>query len=145
MTSNASLLSVFTDEHFCPLVSFVFNSLSPHRDSVQAQSEPDYYATVSRMSAVGRPRELLPHPVQGVYDTMSNSNNLKSPFIAEDAPSMADVLDKLDAATDLTNTQRRDLKSAIQSLCRILGKSPECVVANINRGRLCVDAIPTAL
>jgi integrase len=63
---------------------------------------------------------------------MSNTNSLKSPFIADDAPSMADVLDKLDAASDLTKTQRRDLKSAIQSLCRILGKSPECVVANIN-------------
>ena len=63
---------------------------------------------------------------------MSNSNNLKSPFIAEDAPSMADVLNRLDAIPDLTNTQRRDLKSAIQSLCRILGKPPECVVGNIN-------------
>lgn len=63
---------------------------------------------------------------------MTDTNRFSSPFIAEDIPTMSDVLSQLDSVENLTATQLRDLKSAIQSLCRILGKPPNSVVANIN-------------
>jgi hypothetical protein len=63
---------------------------------------------------------------------MTNTDAFSSPFIAKDTPTMADVLTSLDAIEKLTDTQRRDRKSAIRSLCRIFGKSPDAVPANIN-------------
>ncbi len=64
--------------------------------------------------------------------TIEDQNNgLESPFVNPDGMMMAEVLSKLDTV-DVTETQRRDLKSAINSVCRLVGRRPEEVPANIN-------------
>lgn len=54
-----------------------------------------------------------------------------SPFIRPDAMMMSDVLTRLDEV-ELTQVQRRDFKSAIRSVCRLIGRAPTEVPANIN-------------
>ena len=54
-----------------------------------------------------------------------------SPFIRPDGLMMSDILLKLDAL-DITLIQRRDFKSAVQSICRLVGRLPAEVPANIN-------------
>ncbi len=55
-----------------------------------------------------------------------------SPFISEVAPSMAEIMERIDNLSDLSSTRQRDLKSAIRSFCRLIGKEPSEVPANIN-------------
>ena len=63
---------------------------------------------------------------------MTNLSPFTSPFIAEDTPTMGGILTEIDNITDLSDTRRRDLKSDVRSLCRLLGKHPSEVPANIN-------------
>jgi len=53
-----------------------------------------------------------------------------SPFIRHDAMMMDAVLSKLESAA-VTAIQRRDMKSAVQSLCRLIGQPPSAVPANV--------------
>jgi hypothetical protein len=55
-----------------------------------------------------------------------------SPFISEAAPSMAEVIERIDNLSGLSSTRQRDLKSAMRSFCRLIGKEPPEVPANIN-------------
>ena len=59
---------------------------------------------------------------------MSNPN----PFSADTAPSMADILERLNAVGNLPDRVRDDLKSAIRSFCRLIGRHPEEVPAHPN-------------
>jgi len=59
------------------------------------------------------------------------TSGAQSPFINPYGMMMSEVLSKLDAV-DVTDTQRRDLKSAIRSVCRMVERRPEQVPANIN-------------
>ena len=59
---------------------------------------------------------------------MSNTN----PFTADTAPSMADILEKLDAVGNLTDRVRGDLKYAVRSFCRLIDHHPEEVPAHPN-------------
>ena len=58
---------------------------------------------------------------------MTNLSPFTSPFIAEDTPTMGGILTEIDNITDLSDTRRRDLKSDVRSLCRLLGKHPSKV------------------
>ncbi|MEC7490568.1 MAG: hypothetical protein VYA17_13385 [Pseudomonadota bacterium] len=60
------------------------------------------------------------------------AHGFSSPFVSQTAPSMALVLERLDELPALTPTKHRDLKSAIRSFCKLIGKEPAGVVANIN-------------
>lgn len=53
-----------------------------------------------------------------------------SPFIRRDAMMMDAVLGKLESVA-VTAVQRRDMKSAVQSLCRLIGQPPSAVPANV--------------
>ncbi len=55
-----------------------------------------------------------------------------SPFISEDTPNMAIILEQIDDLGTLSANKRRDLKSAIRSFCRLIGKDAALVPANIN-------------
>jgi integrase len=55
-----------------------------------------------------------------------------SPFVSEAAPSMAEILERIVDLSELSSTRQRDLKSAIRSFCRLIGKEPSEVPANIN-------------
>jgi integrase len=55
-----------------------------------------------------------------------------SPFVSEETPNMAIILERVDDPGNLSPTKRRDLKSAIRSFCRLIGKDPAIVPANIN-------------
>ena len=63
-----------------------------------------------------------------------NKDNLPfgSPFISETTPSMTDILQRIEQLSDQSPTKIRYLKSAIRSLCRLIGKPPAEVPANIN-------------
>ena len=65
-------------------------------------------------------------------DQSPNRKSYSSPFISQSAPSMAVILERIDDQTGLSETKRRDLKSAIRSFCRLIGKHPADVPANIN-------------
>ena len=65
-------------------------------------------------------------------DHSGKAHGFSSPFVSQTAPSMALVLERLDELTALTPTKHRDLKSAIRSFCKLIGKEPAGVVANIN-------------
>ncbi|MBS4010295.1 MAG: tyrosine-type recombinase/integrase [Roseovarius sp.] len=56
----------------------------------------------------------------------------ENPFITGETPTLSDVIERIDGMTDLKPTRRRDLKSALQSIARMLGKPPDRVPANIN-------------
>lgn len=53
-----------------------------------------------------------------------------SPFVRADIMTMDTVLTQLDLV-DVTPVQRRDLKSAVQTLCRLIGQPPSAVPANV--------------
>ncbi len=55
----------------------------------------------------------------------------ENPFIDPAAPRMTAVLEKLETL-DLSPSRRRDLRSAVTSVCRIIGRGPSEVPANIN-------------
>lgn len=55
-----------------------------------------------------------------------------SPFIAQDQMFLADVIEHLDQVEDLSPTRKRDLKSAIRSIARLVHGSLETTPANIN-------------
>jgi hypothetical protein len=63
---------------------------------------------------------------------MPSHKPYNSPFVSEEAPSMAEMIERIDDLSDLSSTRRRDLKSAIRSFCRLIGKEPSEVPANIN-------------
>ena len=63
---------------------------------------------------------------------MSQKFRFGSPFLSDAAPSLAEVLERLEQRGELTPTQYRDLRSAIRSLCRLLERRPEEMPANIN-------------
>lgn len=110
------------------------NILRPYRDNGGVQSDPDNGATVSRIRSPDHPCPPEPNNVQcGARPMNSPTSNrpAASPFIRPDGLMMEDVLSKLDAA-ELTLVRRRDLKSAIRSLCRLIGRSPAEIPANIN-------------
>jgi len=65
-------------------------------------------------------------------DQSPDRRGYSSPFISHSTPSMALVLERIDDQRDLSETKRRDLKSAIRSFCRLIGKEPSDVPANIN-------------
>jgi len=60
-----------------------------------------------------------------------NADTAISPFVAPDSMRMTNVLEELESL-DLSDTQRRDLKSAVRSVCRLIGRAPAEVPANIN-------------
>lgn len=53
-----------------------------------------------------------------------------SPFVRADIMTMDAILRGLDKV-DVTPVQRRDLKSAVQTLCRLIGQPPSAVPANV--------------
>ena len=55
-----------------------------------------------------------------------------SPFVSEETPNMSMMLERIDDLGALSENKRRDLKSAIRSFCRLIGKDPAVVPANIN-------------
>lgn len=55
------------------------------------------------------------------------------PFVSEGVPSLKDVLDWLEKDDSLPPTRRRDLRSALTSIARLIGRRPEEIPANINR------------
>jgi integrase len=64
---------------------------------------------------------------------MNNSPEERSPtnpFVRADIMTMDTVLTQLDVV-DVTPVQRRDLKSAVQTLCRLIGQPPSAVPANV--------------
>jgi hypothetical protein len=58
-------------------------------------------------------------------------STMLSPFIKPDSMMMSDVLEKLDGI-EASIIQRRDMRSAIRSVCRLIDRSPTEVPANIN-------------
>lgn len=64
--------------------------------------------------------------------TVSQPLSDSSPFIADDAPRMSDVLAQLDKTEGLAVNPLRDLKSAVRRICRLVDRAPEEVPANIN-------------
>ena len=64
----------------------------------------------------------------------SNTANGTStnPFVAEEGLMLSDVIKQLDNVGGLSTTRRRDLKSAIRAIARLVKKSPETTPANIN-------------
>ena len=55
-----------------------------------------------------------------------------SPFVADDTSRLSDVIQQIDSMNNLKPTRRRDLKSALTSIARLLGRAPDRVPANIN-------------
>lgn len=55
-----------------------------------------------------------------------------SPFVAKDARMLDSVMAQLSGMEDLSPTRCRDLKSALNSLARMIGRSPGEIPANIN-------------
>ncbi|WP_162797875.1 hypothetical protein [Sulfitobacter sp. JL08] len=55
-----------------------------------------------------------------------------SPFVSVKAPMLDSVIAQLSNMEDLSLTRRRDLKSALRSLARMLGRPPAEIPANIN-------------
>jgi len=104
------------------------------RETVRQQSEPNYYDTVSRLSNIFRPRTPVTYPDQekGCPMTDYSHSDRSSPFVADDAPRMSDVLIQLETIDDLTDNQRRDLMSAIRRACALIDRDPCDVPANIN-------------
>ena len=55
-----------------------------------------------------------------------------SPFVAPDTPILSDVLATLEDHKGLSPSRRRDLKSALRTVARLIGKPIEVIPANIN-------------
>lgn len=63
-------------------------------------------------------------------DTPQKAN--VSPFVSPQTRMLDSVITQIDGMADLTPTRRRDLKSALSTIARLLGKAPNRVPANIN-------------
>ena len=61
-----------------------------------------------------------------------NNNYAASQFITDGTPMLSDVIAQIDGMDDLKPTRRRDLRSALATIARLLGKTPDRVPANIN-------------
>jgi hypothetical protein len=61
-----------------------------------------------------------------------NSSAADNPFVAEDTPMLSDAIAHVDGLTELKPSRRRDLKSALKTIARLIGKTPDRVPANIN-------------
>lgn len=109
------------------------NGLMVCRDNGALQSVPDCCATVSRIS---NPDQPCPPDTIDVRDGTRPMSKMPeeamslSPFIRADAMMMDAVLRCLEHAK-VTAVQRRDMKSAVQTLCRLIGQPPSAVPANV--------------
>ena len=66
---------------------------------------------------------------------MTSTNEKKpaiSPFVSEEQLFLRDVIERLDGVSDLSLTRRRDLKSDIRAVARLIGGTLETTPANIN-------------
>ena len=63
---------------------------------------------------------------------IETASRFNSAFIDDGVPSLADVRERLEAAPNLSPTRRRDLRSAITSIARLIDRRPEETPANIN-------------
>lgn len=63
-------------------------------------------------------------------ETSQNTPN-DNPFVADDTPMLSNIIAQIDGMTDLLPTRRRDLKSALNAIARLLGGAPDRVPANI--------------
>lgn len=55
-----------------------------------------------------------------------------SPFVAHETRMLDSVITQIAGMTDIKPTRRRDLKSALNTIARLLGKAPDRVPANVN-------------
>lgn len=60
---------------------------------------------------------------------MTDTDN---PFSNDETATLSEVIEQIDGMSDLKLTRRRDLKSALITIARVLGKTPDRVPANIN-------------
>jgi hypothetical protein len=63
-----------------------------------------------------------------------------NPFLASDAPTLADVINGIEANDSLSESRRRDICSAVRTLARLLNKSPKEVPASralVRNGSVC--------
>lgn len=58
--------------------------------------------------------------------------NVASAFVADDTPMLSDVIAQIESMPDLKPSRRRDLKSALRTIARLIDRAPERVPANIN-------------
>lgn len=63
---------------------------------------------------------------------MTQSNPRTSPFVRSEQMMLSDALEMLDHLANMSPTRRRDLKSALRTLARLIGSPVEAVPANIN-------------
>lgn len=116
-------------------MSNVFRDLRERRETVLAQSEPDICATASREGGGVHPSPPDGHACYAKGNPMTRKHNKPpefSPFVADDKPVLKDVIERLDDIDDLSPTRRRDLKSAIRAVARLVGGQIETTPANIN-------------
>ena len=62
----------------------------------------------------------------------SSRTPVSNPFVAAIAPSLADVLARLDTADGLVDRARADMRSAVRTFCRLIDCQPEEVPAHPN-------------
>ena len=55
-----------------------------------------------------------------------------SPFVAETTPMLSEAILRLDSVAELKPSRLRDMKSALRTVARLVGRPPERVPANIN-------------
>lgn len=116
-------------------MSNVVRALSELREDVPAQSEPDFCATASREGGVVHPSPPEGHNNQEKGIPMTGTSNKKpkrSPFVSEEQLFLGDVIERLDRIDDLSSTRRRDLRSDIRAIARLVGGTLETTPANIN-------------
>ena len=112
-------------------MSNVFQVLRRCREDVRAQSAPDFCDTASRKGTIVQPCP----PERDADQVESNPMTIKrqnSPFVAEDQLFLSEVIERLDKNQDITPTRRRDLKSAIRALARLVNGALDTTPANIN-------------
>lgn len=116
-------------------MSSVVRHLSERREHVCAQSLPDFCATASREGGDVHP---CPPEERICYEKgipMTRANDKKpaiSPFVSEEQLFLGDVIERLDQVSDLSHTRRRDLKSNVRAIARLVGGTLETTPANIN-------------
>lgn len=130
-----SFVTGWHGDQCCPHMTNVVSGLSVGREDVAAQSEPDFYGTVSRRGRAVHPCPPEDNNDKGKCDPMTVTSDAKpksSPFVAEDQLFLCDVLARLDQVDGLSAIRRRDLKSAIRAVSRLVGDHIETAPANIN-------------
>ena len=55
-----------------------------------------------------------------------------NPFVSPDAPMFADVIEMLDTVDGLSPSRRRDLRSGLKTMARLISRDPAEIPANIN-------------